>query len=148
MRKVSWWICTAFARACGSLPLLCPETWLPSALQENKTTTSRAVNRINLDQKATVTSLQHWGEQHGNSNTEKNQDTEKNLLVYSPATSRLLTNLFTLAAQLVHLKISLLQIYWWPDGYKIFLTYKAELGKWKALNICSIHDYSNSRAKN
>lgn len=30
--RVSWWICTALAKAWGSLPLLCPETWLPSAL--------------------------------------------------------------------------------------------------------------------
>lgn len=30
--RVSWWICTALANAWGSLPLLCPEMWLPSAL--------------------------------------------------------------------------------------------------------------------
>lgn len=30
--SVSWWIWTALASAWGSLPLLCPETWLPSAL--------------------------------------------------------------------------------------------------------------------
>lgn len=30
--RVSWWICTALASAWGSRPLLCPETWLPSAL--------------------------------------------------------------------------------------------------------------------
>lgn len=29
---VSWWICTALAKAWGSRPLLCPDTWLPSAL--------------------------------------------------------------------------------------------------------------------
>lgn len=32
--SVSWWIWTALASACGSLPLLCPETWLPSALHQ------------------------------------------------------------------------------------------------------------------
>ena len=36
VRSVSWWICTALARADGSRPLLCPETWLPSALQERE----------------------------------------------------------------------------------------------------------------
>lgn len=30
---VSWWICTALAKAWGSRPLLCPDTWLPSALR-------------------------------------------------------------------------------------------------------------------
>lgn len=30
--RVSWWICTALARACWSRPLLWPEVWLPSAL--------------------------------------------------------------------------------------------------------------------
>lgn len=34
--SVSWWIWTALARAWGSLPLLCPETWLPSALWQKK----------------------------------------------------------------------------------------------------------------
>jgi len=35
---VSWWICTAFARAWGSRPLLCPDTWLPSALWKRRHT--------------------------------------------------------------------------------------------------------------
>lgn len=33
VRSVSWWTCTAFANAWWSRPLLCPEVWLPSALQ-------------------------------------------------------------------------------------------------------------------
>lgn len=32
VRSVSWWICTALAKACWSRPLLWPEVWLPSAL--------------------------------------------------------------------------------------------------------------------
>ena len=32
VRSVSWWICTALARACWSRPLLWPDVWLPSAL--------------------------------------------------------------------------------------------------------------------
>lgn len=35
VRSVSWWICTALARACWSRPLLWPDVWLPSALQSD-----------------------------------------------------------------------------------------------------------------
>lgn len=33
VRRVSWWTCTALARAWGSRPLLCPDMWLPSPLK-------------------------------------------------------------------------------------------------------------------
>lgn len=33
VRRVSWWICTALAKACWSRPLLWPDVWLPSALK-------------------------------------------------------------------------------------------------------------------
>lgn len=35
VRRVSWWICTALARACWSRPLLWPDVWLPSALPKH-----------------------------------------------------------------------------------------------------------------
>ena len=36
VRRVSWWICTALAKACWSRPLLWPDVWLPSALKSQK----------------------------------------------------------------------------------------------------------------
>ena len=33
VRRVSWWIWTALAKACWSRPLLWPDVWLPSALK-------------------------------------------------------------------------------------------------------------------
>lgn len=36
VRRVSWWIWTALARAWGSRPLLWPDTWLPSPLQRQQ----------------------------------------------------------------------------------------------------------------
>lgn len=44
VRRVSWWTCTALARAWGSRPLLCPDMWLPSPLKRKHIKKSFLVN--------------------------------------------------------------------------------------------------------
>lgn len=44
VRSVSWWTWTALANAWWSRPLLCPEVWLPSALQGHRKEREREHN--------------------------------------------------------------------------------------------------------
>lgn len=44
VRRVSWWIWTALAKACWSRPLLWPDVWLPSALKRQHFRRFRWVN--------------------------------------------------------------------------------------------------------